>query len=84
MAAAGFPDSSLDAIAGWMPAKMTERYSHTHIEAKRDVMDKIPGGGSGSLAYRLLGREGPCKISHYRPPKTKMGCRDWQPFWFHW
>ena len=42
MGAAGFPDSSLNAIAGWMPAKKSERYSHTHIEAKRDVVDKIP------------------------------------------
>jgi len=39
---AGVPESTLKAIAGWMSAKMLERYSHTRNQAKRDAVDKLP------------------------------------------
>ena len=39
---AGVPESTLKAIAGWMSAKMLERYSHTRIQAKRNAVNKLP------------------------------------------
>jgi integrase len=38
---AGVPESTMKAIAGWMSAKMLERYSHTRNEAKRDAVNKL-------------------------------------------
>lgn len=34
--------SEMKAIAGWMSAKMLERYSHTRQQAKRDAVNKLP------------------------------------------
>jgi integrase len=39
---AGVPESTIKAIAGWMSAKMLERYSHTRNQAKRDAVNKLP------------------------------------------
>lgn len=39
---AGVPESTMKAIAGWMSAKMLERYSHTRQQAKRDAVNKLP------------------------------------------
>jgi len=39
---AGVPDSTIKALAGWMSAKMLERYSHTRNQAKRDAVNKLP------------------------------------------
>jgi len=39
---AGVPESTMKAIAGWMSAKMLERYSHTRNQAKRDAVNKLP------------------------------------------
>ena len=39
---AGVPESTLKAIAGWMSAKMLERYSHTRDQAKREAVEKLP------------------------------------------
>jgi hypothetical protein len=39
---AGVPESTMKAIAGWMSAKMLERYSHTRNQAKRDAVKKLP------------------------------------------
>ena len=39
---AGTPESTLKSIAGWMSAKMLERYSHTRSQAKRDAVSKLP------------------------------------------
>lgn len=39
---AGVPESTMKAIAGWMSAKMLERYSHTRQQAKRDAVSKLP------------------------------------------
>jgi integrase len=38
----GVPDSTIKSIAGWMSAKMLERYSHTRNQAKRDAVNKLP------------------------------------------
>jgi integrase len=42
LGAAGVPDSTIKALAGWMPAKMLGRYSHTANQAKREAVDKLP------------------------------------------
>jgi integrase len=42
LAEAGVPESTMKAIAGWMSAKMLERYSHTRQQAKRDAVNKLP------------------------------------------
>ena len=42
LAEAGVPESTMKAIAGWMSAKMLERYSHTRNQAKRDAVNKLP------------------------------------------
>lgn len=39
---AGVPDSTIKSLAGWMSAKMLERYSHTRNQAKRDAVSKLP------------------------------------------
>jgi hypothetical protein len=39
---ADVPESTMKAIAGWMSAKMLERYSHTRFQAKRDAVNKLP------------------------------------------
>ena len=39
---AGVPESTMKAIAGWMPAKMLELYSHTLNQAKHDAISKLP------------------------------------------
>ena len=39
---ADVPESTMKAIAGWMSAKMLERYSHTRNQAKRDAVNKLP------------------------------------------
>jgi integrase len=39
---AGVPDSTIKALAGWMSAKMLERYSHTRNQAKRDAVNTLP------------------------------------------
>ncbi|MGC9293639.1 MAG: tyrosine-type recombinase/integrase, partial [Acidobacteriaceae bacterium] len=39
---AGVPESTMKAIAGWMSAKMLERYSHSRTEAKRKAVKKLP------------------------------------------
>jgi integrase len=39
---AGIPESTMKAIAGWMSAKMLERYSHTRNQAKQDAVNKLP------------------------------------------
>ncbi len=39
---AGVPESTMKAIAGWMSAKMLERYSHTRNQAKQDAVNKLP------------------------------------------
>jgi integrase len=39
---AGVPESTIKAIAGWMSAKMLERYSHTRNEAKRMAVKRLP------------------------------------------
>ena len=33
----GLPESTMKAIAGWMSAKMLERYSHTRDQARRNA-----------------------------------------------
>jgi integrase len=38
----GVSESTLKAIAGWMSAKMLERYSHTRNQSKRDAVNKLP------------------------------------------
>jgi integrase len=38
----GVPESTMKAIAGWMSAKMLERYSHARKEAKREAVSKLP------------------------------------------
>ena len=42
LAEAGVPESTMKAIAGWMSAKMLERYSHTRAQAKREAVNKLP------------------------------------------
>lgn len=42
LAEAGVPESTMKAIAGWMSAKMLERYSHTRQQAKREAVSKLP------------------------------------------
>jgi integrase len=42
LAEAGVPDSTMKAIAGWMSAKMLERYSHTRAQAKREAVNSLP------------------------------------------
>jgi integrase len=42
LAEVGVPESTMKAIAGWMSAKMLERYSHTRNQAKRDAVSKLP------------------------------------------
>jgi len=32
----------MKALAGWMSAKMLERYSHIRNEAKREAVQKLP------------------------------------------
>jgi len=39
---AGVPESTMKAIAGWMSAKMLERYSHSRNTAKRKAVNKLP------------------------------------------
>jgi len=39
---AGVPDSTIKVPAGWMSAKMLERYSHARNQAKRDAVSKLP------------------------------------------
>jgi len=42
LGAAGVPDATIKAIAGWMSRKMLERYSHASHQAKRDAVNKLP------------------------------------------
>jgi hypothetical protein len=42
LAEAGVPESTMKAIAGWMSAKMLERYSHVRAQAKREAVNKLP------------------------------------------
>jgi integrase len=42
LAEAGVPESTMKAIAGWMSAKMLERYSHIRAQAKREAVNKLP------------------------------------------
>jgi integrase len=42
LGAAGVPDATIKAIAGWMSRKMLERYSHASHQAKQDAVNKLP------------------------------------------
>ncbi len=42
LAEADVPEATMKSIAGWMSAKMLERYSHTRNQAKRDAVNKLP------------------------------------------
>ena len=42
LGAAGVPDATIKAIAGWMSRKMLERYSHASRQAKQDAVSKLP------------------------------------------
>jgi integrase len=44
MAEAGAPDAVIQSLAGHMSKRMVEHYSHVRRAAKREVMEKLPGG----------------------------------------
>jgi integrase len=39
---AGVPEPTMKALAGWMSAKMLERYSHTRNDFKRRAVKRLP------------------------------------------
>jgi integrase len=63
----GVPESTMKAIAGWMSAKMLERYSHTRQQAKRDTVNNLPRRRPvwSHVPLRLLW--GPPNFPHNRP-----------------
>jgi len=55
LAEAGAPDATIEALAGHLSREMMEHYSHVRMAAKREALDRLPGG----LMRRPTGEEQP-------------------------